>query len=357
MSRAYDNAADARFQQGGRRNLIINGAMQVWQRGTSSTAVGSSNTYHADRFLAREDTDGGLTTERSTESPDNFKYSTKVTVTSADTSLGAAQKAYFSQRLEGTVWDHLNFGTSAAQTVTLSFYVRSSLTGTFSGSLINDNNNRAYPWEYTINTANTWERKTITIAGDTTGTWDTGSGDWMELYWDLGLGSNFEGTAGAWAAAQDFGTSGSVKLIGTNSATWYITGVQLEVGNVATPFEHRSYGEELALCQRYYYTHINANGQTVTFACNYYSNTNAEMHVPFHVTMRSAPSIDMVTGSGYYKIYRLGGSDSVSGFTSGGSHTNLGYMFNNTEVSSTQGTGGHVQASNASAYLAFDAEL
>lgn len=236
----------------GRRNLIINGAMQVWQRGTSSTAVGSSNTYHADRFLAREDTDGGLTTERSTESPDNFKYSTKVTVTSADTSLGAAQKAYFSQRLEGTVWDHLNFGTSAAQTVTLSFYVRSSLTGTFSGSLINDNNNRAYPWEYTINTADTWERKTITIAGDTTGTWDTGSSDWMELYWDLGLGSNFEGTAGAWAAAQDFGTSGSVKLIGTNSATWYITGVQLEVGDTATPFEHRSYGEELALCQRYY---------------------------------------------------------------------------------------------------------
>jgi len=253
MSKAAELAALIGSQSAlSNRNLIINGAMQVWQRGTGSTAVGSTNTYHADRWLAREDSDGSLTTEQSTDAPANFKYSNKVTVTSADTSIGAAQKCYFSQRVEGTVFDSLGFGTSAAKTTTLSFYVKSSLTGTFSGSLTNDNNNRSYPYEYTISSANTWERKSVTFPGDTTGTWDTGSSDWLELYWDLGIGSNFEGSAGAWVAAQDFGTSGSTKLIGTNGATWLISGVQWEQGEQATPFEHRSYADELAACQRYY---------------------------------------------------------------------------------------------------------
>jgi len=194
MSKAAELAALIGSQSAlSNRNLIINGAMQVWQRGTGSTAVGSTNTYHADRWLAREDSDGSLTTEQSTDAPANFKYSNKVTVTSADTSIGAAQKCYFSQRVEGTVFDSLGFGTSAAKTTTLSFYVKSSLTGTFSGSLTNDNNNRSYPYEYTINSANTWERKSVTFPGDTTGTWDTGSSDWLELYWDLGIGSNFDG--------------------------------------------------------------------------------------------------------------------------------------------------------------------
>ena len=275
------------------RNLIINGAMQVWQRGTGSTAVGSTNTYHADRWLAREDSDGSLTTEQSTDAPANFKYSNKVTVTSADTSIGAAQKCYFSQRVEGTVFDSLGFGTSAAKTTTLSFYVKSSLTGTFSGSLTNDNNTRSYPYEYTISSANTWERKSVTFPGDTTGTWDTGSSDWLELYWDLGIGSNFEGSAGAWVAAQDFGTSGSTKLIGTNGATWLISGVQWEQGQTATPFEHRSYGDELARCQRYYFqlTDLSSDGAG-TFGQMYNNDTaKRTIEIQYPTTMRTSPTL------------------------------------------------------------------
>ena len=298
MSKAAELAALIGSQSAlSNRNLIINGAMQVWQRGTGSTAVGSTNTYHADRWLAREDSDGSLTTEQSTDAPANFKYSNKVTVTSADTSIGAAQKCYFSQRVEGTVFDSLGFGTSAAKTTTLSFYVKSSLTGTFSGSLTNDNNNRSYPYEYTISSANTWERKSVTFPGDTTGTWDTGSSDWLELYWDLGIGSNFEGSAGAWVAAQDFGTSGSTKLIGTNGATWLISGVQWEQGETATPFEHRSFGDELASCQRYYYQMAKVSaGAEVVIAGATSGGTNFSAYMP--LVMRSAPTITWPTSSG-----------------------------------------------------------
>ena len=291
MSKAAELAALIGSQSAlSNRNLIINGAMQVWQRGTGSTAVGSTNTYHADRWLAREDSDGSLTTEQSTDAPDNFKYSNKVTVTSADTSIGAAQKCYFSQRVEGTVFDSLGFGTSAAKTTTLSFYVKSSLTGTFSGSLTNDNNNRSYPYEYTINSANTWERKSVTFPGDTTGTWDTGSSDWLELYWDLGIGSNFEGSAGAWVAAQDFGTSGSTKLIGTNGATWLISGVQWEQGEQATPFEHRSFGDELLACMRYYW-----KDTAPVYLTQYGVNAIANIYTP--VPMRAAPAISQISGT------------------------------------------------------------
>ena len=292
MSKAAELAALIGSQSAlSNRNLIINGAMQVWQRGTGSTAVGSTNTYHADRWLAREDSDGSLTTEQSTDAPANFKYSNKVTVTSADTSIGAAQKCYFSQRVEGTVFDSLGFGTSAAKTTTLSFYVKSSLTGTFSGSLTNDNNNRSYPYEYTISSANTWERKSVTFPGDTTGTWDTGSSDWLELYWDLGIGSNFEGSAGAWVAAQDFGTSGSTKLIGTNGATWLISGVQWEQGRTATPFEHRSFGEELQLCKRYYQVHDDMQLRGNPDA----GFERIEIYCPLGVSMRANPSRAVIT--------------------------------------------------------------
>jgi len=357
MSRARDFAdlagsADAGGLTG--RNLIINGAMQVWQRGTGSTAVGSTNTYHADRWLAREDSDGSLTTEQSTDAPANFKYSNKVTVTSADTSIGAAQKCYFSQRVEGTVFDSLGFGTSAAKTTTLSFYVKSSLTGTFSGSLTNDNNNRSYPYEYTISSANTWERKSVTFPGDTTGTWDTGSSDWLELYWDLGIGSNFEGSAGAWVAAQDFGTSGSTKLIGTNGATWLISGVQWERGETATPFEHRSFGDELARCQRYYYR-LESSADFTNFAVlRTYSTTKGTGTIYAPVSMRSVPTATNSAASNF--SYSLSALSPIANYTQ--NHPQVftvdatGAFTANGAASLENGTG-----SGAGIFIAYDAEL
>ena len=236
-------------QIGGRRNIIINGAMQVAQRGTSFTYGGGA--YNLDRFYALDGTDGTFTVEQSTTAPADFTNSLKVTITTADSSVGASQYASLRQNIEGFNCSQLNWGSSDAQTVTLSFYVRSSVTGTFGGSLLNAGT-RSYPFTYTISSADTWERILVTIDGDTTGTWATDNTVGINVNFNIGNGSTFTNTAGAWASGAYYGATGEVNLIETLNATFFITGIQLEVGEQATTFEHRSFGEELALCQRYY---------------------------------------------------------------------------------------------------------
>jgi len=236
------------------KNRIINGAMEIDQRNAgASTAVSSTTQYMLDRWRAIEITDGGFSVERSTTAPAGYTNSMKFTITSADTSLAAGQLSGFDQFIEGYNAADLGFGTANAKTVTLSFWVRSSLTGTFSGALRNSATNRTYIFTYAISAADTWEYKTITVAGDTSGTWLTDNGIGINVIWSFGTGTDWQGTAGSWSASGAFSTSGSVSLIGTNGATFYITGVQLEVGSVATEFERRLYGTELQLCQRYYY--------------------------------------------------------------------------------------------------------
>jgi hypothetical protein len=239
-------------QIGGRRNLIINGAMQVAQRGTSGTSANSIAYYTVDRFNFRGEPTGVYTIAQDTDAPANFKNSTKITVTTPDTSIPSGERYWVATYLEGNDIAHLNFGSSDAQEITLSFYVKSSLTGTFSGGFGNDGFSRAYVFEYTIDSADTWERKTVTITGDTSGTWLDTNGVGLRIVWDLGAASNRQTTAGAWESSSYLAATGATQVIATNGATWQITGVQLEVGSAATPFEHRSYGEELALCQRYY---------------------------------------------------------------------------------------------------------
>ena len=237
------------------RNRIINGDMRIDQRNAGASVTPSSSAvYPVDRWIAREFTDGSATAQQSTTAPAGFNNSVVYTVTSADSSLASNQFADVQHRVEGFNVADLNWGTASAQTVTLSFWVRSSVTGTYAVAPHNESFNRSYLAEYTITSANTWEYKTITIPGDTSGTWNTGNGIGMFISWTLACGSDYIGTAGQWNAAGRLSTSSATNLLATNGATFYITGVQLEAGSVATPFEHRSYGDELQRCMRYYYS-------------------------------------------------------------------------------------------------------
>jgi hypothetical protein len=240
----------------GRRNLIINGGMVFSQRnGTSAVTLNSAGSviYDFDRWRRQVYENGKLSLQQVTDAPSGFSYSIKATTASAVSPSGAGYYM-FNQPIEGFNTAHLAFGTSSAKTITLSFWVKSTLTGQWSGAIKNGASNRAYVFTYQINSANAWEYKTITIAGDTSGTWvGSTNGVGLSLMYDLGTDrSDLQGTSNAWSSTNAYAASTGVRLVQNASATWQITGVQLEVGKVATPFEHRSYGEELALCQRYY---------------------------------------------------------------------------------------------------------
>jgi hypothetical protein len=272
----------------GFRNRIINGAMVIDQRRNGSSVTPVNAEYTLDRWLANI---GGSATskfsvQRSTTAPTGFVNSLLVTSTSAY-SVGAGDITGIIQAIEGFNVADLAWGTANAKTVTLSFWVRSSLTGTFGGSLYNNAYNRSYPFTYTISAANTFEYKTVTIAGDTSGTWATDNSIGVGLSFGLGVGSTYSATAGAWAAGIYVSATGATSLVGTNGATLYITGVQFEVGSVATPFERRDYGRELALCQRYYEKALMAVYSTVTR--NMYS-----YHVPKRTT---TPTVSLTTGT------------------------------------------------------------
>ena len=283
------------------KNRIINGDMRIDQRNAgASVTLTNTGVYTVDRWQGVEDTDGGMTAQQDSSAPAGFVNSLKCTTTTADGSLSATQYAVVLQKIEGTNISDLAWGTANARTVTLSFWVRSSLTGTFGGSLSNSANNRSYPFTYTISVADTWEQKSITIAGDTSGTWLTTTGVGINIHFGLGVGSTYSGTAGAWAGAQFLSATGATSVVGTNGATFYLTGVQLEVGTSATPFERRMYGQELALCQRYFEksynqdTAIAAATQTgmilmpnvLNFSSKAYTQT-----IYYKVTKRTTPTV------------------------------------------------------------------
>jgi hypothetical protein len=209
------------------------------------------------------------------------------TVTAADTSIGATQRYFVQQRIEGYNTADFGWGAAGALSITLSFWVRSSLTGTFGGSIRNSAGDRSYPFSYTISAANTWEQKSVTIAGDTTGTWVTNSGVGMFVTWGLGVGSSLSGTAGAWAASGLWSATGAVNVIATNGATFYLTGVQLEVGTKATPYEMQIYSDQLAQCQRYYFQPTAGSSPAQYAAIN--TNQYAGSNLP--VSMRTSPTM------------------------------------------------------------------
>jgi hypothetical protein len=282
----------------GFKNRIINGAMVIDQRnaGASISFAASTSGYTVDRMQFSNVTDGAWTAQRSTTTAAGFTNSLLLTVTTADTSLGATQFASVQQLVEGFNVADLGWGTANAQTVTLSFWVRSSLTGTFGGALVNSAQNRSYPFTYTISAANTFEYKTITITGDTTGTWLTDNGIGIRVYFGLGVGSTYSGTAGSWAGSLLISATGATSVVGTNGATFYITGVQLEKGSTATSFDFRPYGTELMLCQRYYWKTYNQSAvpgsasSSATYRARSYSGSYAAAVVQFPVLMRVVPS-------------------------------------------------------------------
>jgi hypothetical protein len=293
-----DNSVQTTAATGfGFKNRIINGAMVIDQRnaGASVTINSSAYTYPVDRFAGfGEPTDGVFTLQQSATAPAGFTNSLLATVTTADASIGTSQRYFIRQVIEGYNVADLGFGTAGAATVTLSFWTRSSLTGTFGGTLMNGDFDRAYPFTYTISAANTWEQKTITVAGDTSGTWLKTNGGGLFICWSMGAGTTRLGTAGAWQtpAGPLFGATGQTNIIATSGATFYITGVQLEKGSTATAFDYRPYGTELALCQRYAFV------QT-PLATSYLFNLNNQKYwgTSFPVTMRSAPTYSILSGA------------------------------------------------------------
>jgi hypothetical protein len=288
----------------GFKNRIINGAMVIDQRnaGASVTSVSGGGVYPVDRWEQEAAVGGGVfTIQQSTTAPTGFSNSILYTVTTADTSLAAGDRYNTRQIIEGYNIADFGFGTASAQTVTVSFWVRSSLIGTYCISLKNGTNARSYVANYTINTANTWEQKTVTIAGDTSGTWGTTNGRGIQFAFSLGAGVNAQATANTWSSGQFDCTSSQVNWLGTVSNTFYITGVQLEKGSTATSFDYRPYGTELMLCQRYFYKTFAqnvapANGLALSTESTVamYDTTNGQaMYYTYSATMRTTPTITL----------------------------------------------------------------
>jgi hypothetical protein len=296
----------------GTRNRIINGAMEIDQRNAGASSV-PVDTYTLDRWEVREDTDGAVTIQQSTDAPSGFKNSALITTTSTDTSLTGTQRLFFRQPIEGNNVADFAWGTSAAKTINLSFWVKSSLTGVFSGALGNNGNARNYVFTYTINSANTWEYKTITIAGDTTGTWLTNTGMGVGLFFALGMGPDYStSSTNSWITGFKIASTGSTSVIGTLNATWQITGVQLELGSVATPFERRSYGTELQLCQRYCVVYGGDDRRHIGIA-SMYTTTAINLTVNTPTTMRSQPTVSKVlNGSSQWLETYVGASGTNS---------------------------------------------
>ena len=348
------------------RNRIINGDMRIDQRNAGASVNMSAVVYPVDRWAAFEDTDGAMTAQRSTTAPVGFANSIVCTTTTADASLAAAQYARVWQNLEGLNVADLMWGTANAQSISVSFWVRSSLTGTFGGSVANSAFNRSYPFVYTISAVDTWEYKTVVIAGDTTGTWLTDNSTGLQLNFGLGAGSTFSGTAGSWAGTGYVSATGATSVVGTNGATFYITGVQLEVGSVATPFEHRSYGDELARCQRYFERrNLNDNGNTegIFGIGNSISTSSSKLLYYWNIEKRSSASISLTLDGGVLYVRDAfnssqGTNQSFTVEATSSSHAVLTFTSNGGTF--TAGAPGQVrvdQLGSGNAYFSISAEL
>ena len=350
----------------GRRNMIINGDQRIAQRGTAAVTVNSSALYRCvDRFKTDIDGSGGgdWSHEQSTDVPtgQGFTHSSKITtVTQASQPTSEGNRNQLYHILEKQDVAHLEWGTSAAKTCTLSFWVKGSITGTYPLWFgIYTGTTNYYYTNYTIDSANTWEKKVITLTGPTSGgvvsgTTDTG----LRIEWGMGYGSDSEtGALNTWVTSSTTRTAaGSVYLPENAGATWYITGIQFEVGSQATAFEHRSFAEELALCQRYYFLFCEGNNKELNVAW-YYTGSHISFILRYPTTMRVAPTLTVASGTDYYILYRNGSNDKLDDFASEYVSTEQMSCFNNSDMSGTGGQAGILRTYNSSAKVEMSAEL
>jgi len=355
MSKAAELAALIGSQSAlSHRNFVINGAMTIHQRGGSISATG----FPVDRFGITEQTSATFTGEQSTTAPTGFTNSLLITI-GTGASATSTQYAIIAENIEGNNIARLGFGASGAKNVTLSFWVRSSVTGTFCASIKNSAANRVYIMEYTISVADTWEYKTLTFPGDTTGTWLTDNGIGIRLAFDLGSGSGTPtGAENSWITTNATRTSNQTDFVSNSGATFYLTGVQLEVGEQATPFEHRSYGDELARCQRYYRkigpSETSSNMPLISGGT--YDTTQFQATYTCE-DMRTQPTLETSGTAGDYQVYSTGGKTvtAVPALDSNSEPAALDIRVNITGA--TAGQYAWLRTTNTTAYLAFDAEL
>jgi len=358
MSKAAELAALIGSQTAlSNRNLIINGAMQVDQRNATTTATG----YTVDRFLvAKSNFDElviAITQDTDNPSGNGFSNSLKVAVTTAESAQAANESMYLEQRIEGQNLQQLAYGTSSAKSLTLSFWVKSPLAGKHSVLFYQTTPNRSNLQSYTVSSANTWEYKTITIDGDTSGNIANDNTSEFSVFWSLSSGTDFTGTPhtgwGAHSNTDDFAHSDSVN-IAAQTGNFFLTGIQLEVGEQATPFEHRSVHDELARCQRYYWQVAGAS--QIVGQGFYYSTSEFDCIVNLPQTMRAAPTFTPSNNSGDFQVTNI--SDAFDTWTAqqffDGSRVNV---YVTSGVSGTKGDSGYVRHMNSTSKIQFDAEL
>jgi hypothetical protein len=355
------NCTDTNYT--GFKNRIINGAMVIDQRNAGASVTPANGQYLVDRFYYGASQASKFTAQQ-TPSATETGFATRVaagftnylafTVASAVT-VGASDLFFFSQPIEGLNVTDLAWGTANAKTVTLSFLAYSSLTGTFGGALTNSAANRSYPFSYTISAANTWEQKSITIAGDQSGTWLTTNGVGIYLRLGLGAGSNFTAASGAWGAGNIIQPNSTVSVVGTGSATFYITGVQLEKGSTATSFDYRPYGTELALCQRYLPAMSFAGGANPYFGAGMaYSTTAAYYTVSFPVTPRVPPNGLTVSAASHFSGFlATTATSAATAVVYGGTNNHSGFVGLSGMSGLVAGNSTLIYMNNASALMLF----
>jgi hypothetical protein len=336
------------------KNRIINGAMVVDQRNAGANTTPANGDYTLDRWKFQLTQSGKVTTQQNKGSvtpPPGFINYLGIASTSAY-SVVSSDQFLISQYIEGLNIYDLAWGTSNAKTITVSAWVYSSLTGTFSGVIQNSAADRCYPFAYTISAANTWTQINVTIPGDTTGTWLTTTSTGMRLIFSFGNGSTYAAAAGAWTSQQyTTAATGTTSVVGTSGATFYITGVQLEAGSTATSYDYRHYSVELAMCQRYYYK-ISESYVAVGWQ---YNSTNLQVLIQHPVSMRAAPTYSGTSSTNAFVFYRNGTNDQFDSFSLVAGDTRFVSLNNTTDISGTAGQAGVVTVNNS--FVSFSAEL
>ena len=347
----------------GFRNRIINGAMTIDQRNAGASVTINSDQYTLDRWKAFQSATGKYSVQQNAGSvtpPTGFTNYLGATSLSAY-SVSSSDYFLLNQPIEGFNVADLDFGKATAKTITISFWVRSSLTGTFGGSITNANFNRTYPFTYTVSSANTWQQISVSFAGDTSGTWETGNGNGMQLRFVLGAGSSrLSSSINQWVAGGFDGPTGATSVVGTNGATFYITGVQLEVGSTATSFDYRPYGTELQLCQRYFQTYGYGNGQEAVLGTGmFYTSTELLIVAEFKVIMRAVPTYSCTTVTNGFRYSRAGATTNINTLPYLGSRSTSSAIFGNVSLA-VGGTAGYASSAIAEldgAKINFSAEL